>query len=1360
MSWKKASIFISSTFNDMHAERDYLVKYVFPTLAERLEAHKIRLVDVDLRWGVSLADSQNNHTVLRCLENIDDCRPFFLCLIGQRRGWVPNDPLYIKHLSENGKNASNEISHLTLDKYYEVANLTGKYSVTEMEIEHALLSPMHNNISKSTPKPCNALFFERVNPFGSLTEADGFTSFHRDIYLNDAVRDYCDPAHADALQAEFKERILDKQPIYPYHCKWISKMKGGTTPELVKEHNGEEISKGRLYFSDSFKNDVIKKLEKLILENFDIHESISPPANRYETDMDQQELFVQIASESYIQRTEIEEKLDKYINSNSTEVLLLFAEGGLGKTTLLASYVNPENEKSLFHKKMGIYRFCGASDLTTDSYVLWDSICHQAGVEMPESPELLRQHIPQLLKKIASRGYRYIVIDSINQMQDDEIMLDWFPKELPKNLKIILSIKLTTENKNRICNNGLDLLPIGRLVDFVLKKDLIKQFLKRYLKVFDEEQINKICDNKASENPLFLKILLHELRFYGSFKQLEQEIFKYGASPKEAFICMLKRLQSEDYAYVPLEAYHSVSYIFGLLSQSRSGLSEEEFVHCFMQEFPNESKNPLLPSHVLETLRYYLRHVRPFVARRAGRTDFLYEEFKLASLEIYNKDLHLVLAKALYNTRPSECAYHARIAGNVTYLKELFSDLDFLQRYYLFDGAYNLLNETKRLESGIVPNEIDVFIRETASILAKNPNSASELFYKELSSEYKIQAANLCKAPWIKMDRVKHNIDMKKSLCVGATSILPLENNSCHIASHSKEAFFLVSSDNVQIIDMQNLQTISSFSIEVDGQIEKIFTSICGDFLVTVMHSGFWVYALTRDASGIVISANKRFYKECRRIRLGGACAYAVGSRLVYQNVENEIYFVALDDESEDIHLFETVLQYPLSGCFCIENIFYYIYKLKSDEYLVSTNTNVRLEISSNINEMVLYDGKLVILLNEKQILFTNIDLQEIEVIECDFIPKSGTLFREYLLITSENGQLYTMDTDKKITDYGMLSVGRWDKRNRVYGIEINRAFFLSDHRLAIIEETAKTNFTIVKAKVKNNGCELLYTDENQNLLFSSKKGVTIISRDILSQLSYGLTTLVSYRCDWADGAILHMGGGSDAEMITDKDKRIKIRAPHLDIIFDIVYAENPGLFVILYQDGKIMLVDMKGRTRQAETFKSSVRNYLLCECGDYFCVITRRRLAKNQFASNQASMYEETALALHDFKGRMVYEEHFIGADMPRITCVVYDRPMNMLYVIGGNIILRYSLNNGFIREKIAIKSILFSGFSGIAADKGLLYSADSNKICVTDVTTGQTVAKLPLHRSISSINSSSSGVTVVENNELVYLVGLEEYV
>ena len=37
----------------MHAERDHLVRFVFPRLREVLLARRIHLIDVDLRWGVT-----------------------------------------------------------------------------------------------------------------------------------------------------------------------------------------------------------------------------------------------------------------------------------------------------------------------------------------------------------------------------------------------------------------------------------------------------------------------------------------------------------------------------------------------------------------------------------------------------------------------------------------------------------------------------------------------------------------------------------------------------------------------------------------------------------------------------------------------------------------------------------------------------------------------------------------------------------------------------------------------------------------------------------------------------------------------------------------------------------------------------------------------------------------------------------------------------------------------------------------------------------------------------------------------------------------------------------------------------------
>ena len=48
-SWRTVRVFISSTFRDMQAERDHLVRFVFPRLREELLTRRIHFVDVDLR---------------------------------------------------------------------------------------------------------------------------------------------------------------------------------------------------------------------------------------------------------------------------------------------------------------------------------------------------------------------------------------------------------------------------------------------------------------------------------------------------------------------------------------------------------------------------------------------------------------------------------------------------------------------------------------------------------------------------------------------------------------------------------------------------------------------------------------------------------------------------------------------------------------------------------------------------------------------------------------------------------------------------------------------------------------------------------------------------------------------------------------------------------------------------------------------------------------------------------------------------------------------------------------------------------------------------------------------------------------
>jgi len=93
--WCTRPVFVSSTFKDMQAERDYLRSHAFPELEERLRARRHYLEPIDLRIGVETGDAASEEAqelaVLKvCLDEIRRSRPFLIVLLGDRYGWVPS----------------------------------------------------------------------------------------------------------------------------------------------------------------------------------------------------------------------------------------------------------------------------------------------------------------------------------------------------------------------------------------------------------------------------------------------------------------------------------------------------------------------------------------------------------------------------------------------------------------------------------------------------------------------------------------------------------------------------------------------------------------------------------------------------------------------------------------------------------------------------------------------------------------------------------------------------------------------------------------------------------------------------------------------------------------------------------------------------------------------------------------------------------------------------------------------------------------------------------------------------------------------------------------------------------------------
>jgi hypothetical protein len=176
---KKVRVFISSTFRDVHAERDHLVTVVFPELRERLEGLGLELYDVDLRWGVPETglDGEKANSWAYCKQWIERVEPFFISLLGQRYGWVPP----AGEIRDEGDRAAYQ-----------------GLSITEMEIRHAVFS---GNLSR------RSFFYLRETPVPAETPPEIYNEF-------------VDPDQQERLEYLKEEIVATQRPVRRYDCRW------------------------------------------------------------------------------------------------------------------------------------------------------------------------------------------------------------------------------------------------------------------------------------------------------------------------------------------------------------------------------------------------------------------------------------------------------------------------------------------------------------------------------------------------------------------------------------------------------------------------------------------------------------------------------------------------------------------------------------------------------------------------------------------------------------------------------------------------------------------------------------------------------------------------------------------------------------------------------------------------------------------------------------------------------------------------------------------------------------------------------------------------------------------------------------
>ena len=694
VGWKEVRVFVSSTFDDMHAERDYLVKEVFPRLREWCERRRLRLVDVDLRWGVTEADATNNKRVVDvCLRRIDDCRPFFICLLGQRYGWIPR---------------REDVAEGTVGSYPHVADALGAASVTEMEILHATVEGKHVS---------DAFFYLRE------------PSYLKDLPAEPAQlrqRVYTDESEVDGADRMEKLRVLREQkiartgrPVRRYYARWNADLR---TPEIAlplqcpatlpanieswrknwqrwakvrvvgtdvnedasqgakaAEHN-EKLTRGRLVDFAVRKCSlgawILRDLRKAIAARFPDHMVASEPSD-LQRELDLQEELINSARKGFIGRAADLAALDGYADGNDTRLFAVAAAGGIGKTTLLAKWISDRRE----HGDTVFCRFIGVGDRSSSVDSLLASLVDELQAagritsEIPTDPKKLREKLPDLLAECANHGRAIIVIDALNQLDSGLADLDWLPKAIPSGLKLVVSFKTGTPAAAELLTRWLSpprpaargeadarsaagegpvILHVCHGFDNIAdRKALVTGYLDRHLKELDQSHLESLVTVPGAENPLYLRVVLGELRVFGAFGQLREKLaHDFGTTPIEAFAGVLRRLES-DPAAASVSPAISVPLIFGLLAHTHGGLPEAAIVDLVEAEV-NLGANRR--RDVAASVALVLRQVRPYLAHREGRIDFFFESFQIAAKQRYSRP------EAEWPVR-SEAAWHDAIAN-------------------------------------------------------------------------------------------------------------------------------------------------------------------------------------------------------------------------------------------------------------------------------------------------------------------------------------------------------------------------------------------------------------------------------------------------------------------------------------------------------------------------------------------------------------------------------------------------------------------------------------------------------------------------------------------------------------------------
>ncbi len=240
--------------------------------------------------------------------------------------------------------------------------------------------------------------------------------------------------------------------------------------------------------------------------------------------------FARSRSGVYVGRKEYFSRLDAHARGNGLPLVVL-GESGLGKSALLANWAL-QYEKA-HPDELVIMHFIGATPSSTDWAAMLRRILEEfkrhfsLREELPGQPDALRVTFANWLNRMAARIRVVLILDALDQLEDRDGAPDlvWLPPVIPANVRLVLST-LPGRPLEELKERGWPVLQVTPL-EMDERRELITAYLAQFGKALSDISLGRIATALPSANPLYLRVLLDELRLFGVHEQLDERISYY-----------------------------------------------------------------------------------------------------------------------------------------------------------------------------------------------------------------------------------------------------------------------------------------------------------------------------------------------------------------------------------------------------------------------------------------------------------------------------------------------------------------------------------------------------------------------------------------------------------------------------------------------------------------------------------------------------------------------------------------------------------------------------------------------------------------------------------------------------------------